>query len=342
MNIKRLNLNNKKTCVILGAGASRGASCFEKTWIQPPLDADFFAQAQNLASNDTSGILKELLEFVKEEFDPTLSIPMEKLFTQIEALDSFHTAVKIDRGPRMKRYGNVLEKFTSAVATIFDLLAKECPGKKATCSYHEALVGCIETGDAILSFNYDCLIDEALKKNGRKSWNPETGYGFSVTGGADHWRPPSAKGRAAGAPIALLKLHGSLNWDRGTMDELHLRDKPYDAATRHGSEIVPPVWNKRIESDPLLIAVWKQARNALRDADVIVVIGYSIPDTDLLTQALLRVAPVEDDSGLTHLVVVNPDAAVRQKCLGVFRQALDSKTVVLQFKDLRAFSEVLA
>jgi len=68
-----------------------------------------------------------------------------------------------------------------------------------------------------VSFNYDLILDRAIQKTAEESWNPFTGYGFSVR---RYWE--RGKDRVEGLPaqlepppsdrIRILKPHGSLNW----------------------------------------------------------------------------------------------------------------------------------
>ena len=93
MEIKKLKISDKKAIVILGAGASRGAKCFEGRINPAPLDADFFSVMQRVCHRHKD--LKEFLEFVRAEFGAGSCPGMEELFTQLEALNTFHVGLKI-------------------------------------------------------------------------------------------------------------------------------------------------------------------------------------------------------------------------------------------------------
>ena len=51
--------------------------------------------------------------------------------------------------------------------------------------------------DEIISFNYDCLIDETLRAHGEGKWNTRYAYGFNLgkrgsnLTGEDKWQPVS-------------------------------------------------------------------------------------------------------------------------------------------------------
>ena len=359
MELPNLNLKYKNTTLILGAGASYGASCFENKKVAAPLDADFFRQVQKLDFSKKDKNIQDLLAFLRSEFDPSLRMPMEKFFTQVESLDDFYTTTRIHRGPKVQRYQGILNRYTATLADIFSRLqtivgySPPNPTPPLKCKYHEMLAERLRHGnnnyepDVIISFNYDCLIDEALKAKAEKRWNAENGYGYSVSSGAHYWHTHTAPGPPATQSIQLLKLHGSLNWSRKVLQSgrpsktLKLRQNPYETANRSRFEIVPPVWNKAIGTDTILTELWKKARQALADCKVMVVVGYSVPDTDLLSQSLIRVTASEKEDALSHLIVVNPDPSARYKFIDMLRGSLKKKSMVIELNTLKDFENQL-
>ncbi|PJZ23949.1 hypothetical protein CH352_00835 [Leptospira hartskeerlii] len=310
MNIPTLKIKDSKTLIILGAGATRGADCFNGSTIPAPLDNDFFHICQRVAAFDPS--LNELLKFVRREFSSTLNVRMEKFFSNIESLDEFYHATKIKAGPQVKRYQKVLSNFPNYIATIFQYLQSLTWDKKLSCIYHEIIVQSLSSDDIIISFNYDCIMDEALKKAGKKKWNPGKGYGTPITAGTEFWKDHSGNGRISSTGIRLLKVHGSLNWERkGSL--ISLREDPYAKLVRNRKELIAPVWNKRISEDDLILQLWKQSRLAIKECQSIILIGYSVPETDLFSQSLLKVSASERKKPLSNLIVVNPDNAASQR-----------------------------
>lgn len=340
MRIEKLGVDTVAN-IILGAGASRGASCFENVWAQSPLDTDFFRQIDRLKAIPEGAILGELAEFARNEFGVSHDLLMEAFFTQLESLNEFYSELKIDRGPRVRTYQSHLEKFPRYLAAVFRAL--RAIGANLNCSYHAALARSLRAGDTILSFNYDCIMDSALRDHSAKKWDATQGYGVAVHKGANFWHNHSGKGRVATNTIKLLKVHGSLNWNRlsSKTSGVELRDDPYEDVDRSINEIVPPVWNKRISQDEILANIWKTARNSLRTGPVLVVVGYSVPDTDLLSQVLLRVATSESGKHLSHLISVNPDPTAHKKLRDVLRQALTSKSTVVELRNWRELNELL-
>lgn len=322
-----------KTLVILGAGASRGAGfAAEKRGPLPPLDLDFFRQLQRLGS---SGPVDRLLAFVRSEFGARLNISMEEFFSQAEYTDRFHTELKVDPGRRIRRYRKALDAFYESMPLLF----AEAIGD-ARCENHERLARMLFTEDAVMSFNYDCIIDAALRDAARTRWNPgKKGYGFAVASGVDRWRGPRSKGHPKGS-ITLLKPHGSLNW-RIKSHRVTLVAKPYQIASADG-RIVPPTWFKRLQQDPYA-SVWKRARLEVRRCKALLVIGYSVPVTDLFSRALFKAEAGSKlkREKLEFLVLANPDRLARERFVDLVRGAIEPSTRVLEFESFKELVDSL-
>jgi SIR2-like domain len=177
---------------------------------------------------------------------------------------------------------------------------------------------CITHGITCLTFNYDDLLDEALssycyERDYHDVW-PDWGYGFPC-------RPSeSLRGEVPlrpGAPgaVRLIKLHGSINWripyghqepygaDAVRHHERWSRRLIYPRAALEELEImlepepfmVPPVLTKAdLVEQPILRTMWLLAIQALKKAQRVVFLGYSLPLTDIAAGFLFR-------EGLTHL-----------------------------------------
>lgn len=196
-----------------------------------------------------------------------------------------------------------------------------------------------------LTFNYDLALEFALLQR-----QLLVDYGFV---------PQRADDR-----VLLLKLHGSMNWTACSnctpkIAAFHLEDyykqypnDPFLAqqrlpiATRvrlsqfshcndpKGSDgtplLVPPTWSKG-EHHQRIAQVWRHAARQLSDVRNIVVIGYSMPETDHFFRYLYALGTVSD-TRLERFWVIDPDdtGAVEQR----FR-ALLGPTARARFKYLR-------
>lgn len=174
---------------------------------------------------------------------------------------------------------------------------------------------------SILTFNYDLALDYALHWNGAR-------INYALTGGPDTGLP-------------LLKLHGSLNWGEcqecgdivpwamgdclsyfksGIRRQLTGESPPYidlpvaesitrlehcDQSVEEEPFVVPPTWNK-IEGHKMLQSVWQRAASELSDAETIIVIGYSLPSSDLFFRYLYALGTV-GKKPLRRFWVFNPD-----------------------------------
>jgi hypothetical protein len=326
---------------VLGAGATRGASFVDpvKNPCLPPLDADFYAQLQRIRNPKHEETIKSVIEDTVELFGINFQVTMETVFTTLE-----HTARMIEttgENRDFKRSDLDKKKKTLQQAIAAALEESLCEGGQhsgAECEHHRALVSNMKHKDAIISFNYDCLIDETLKRCGSQKWNPRYGYGFNLgkrganLKGDQEWRPdkPASKPET----ITLYKLHGSLHFVVGG-SKVKLKNRPY--TKQHGNlrfTIIPPESNKRYD-EGVFKNLWKQAGQALHGAQTLVIIGYSFPITDSHSNALFRISVKR--LGLKSLVIVNPDREARRRTREVLKRGISDKTRVLVFDKFAEF-----
>lgn len=174
---------------------------------------------------------------------------------------------------------------------------------------------------AIITFNYDLVFERAI-------WdvchfladNPvsipdhfsiDYGYGnkYSILL-QEHTGYKGYENRKAFKPVLVnkdsqvsipyYKLHGSLNWSdpksisKRIFSPTEVCDDPL---------ILPPVFNKMATPD--INNVWSQALDAIRHAINIIIVGYSLPKTDIYMQYFLKSA-VGPNENLSRIVVFNP------------------------------------
>ena len=128
--------------------------------------------------------------------------------------------------------------------------------------------------------------------------------------------------------LPVLKLHGSMNWarpsDAGPMQIF----KSYDEVRNYNlvPELIPPTWKKVFEKQ--LEAVWQTAIRKLNSATRIVIIGFSMPATDLHFKYLMA-AGLRSNASLRQILFVNPEATVLEaKARTLLRNAyIDTKTI---------------
>jgi len=105
--------------------------------------------------------------------------------------------------------------------------------------------------------------------------------------------------------IELLKLHGSLNFpnpsDQLTNADSRINDLCLPA---RNPLIVPPIGNKSFFEE--IQNSWRVALDRLSTAKNIIVVGYSLPKTDLNLQYFLKAA-IGRNKGLNRIIVFNPE-----------------------------------
>jgi hypothetical protein len=107
--------------------------------------------------------------------------------------------------------------------------------------------------------------------------------------------------------------------------------------------ILPPGWNKRIDRNPYK-KLWREARLKLEQCKTIIIIGYSLPETDLLAKALfaevIRLRSARRRY-LKQLLLADPNSAVKQKFLDLFVPALNAETKVFRHQDVHELASSL-
>ena len=96
--IPSLGCKKRTTLVILGAGATRGASFVETDQpLQPPVDRDFFRVLQ-VSSTGRSDHGRRLLSHVRTVYGAALNVGLETVFNNLDAARTFHSAFNVTRG----------------------------------------------------------------------------------------------------------------------------------------------------------------------------------------------------------------------------------------------------
>jgi NAD-dependent SIR2 family protein deacetylase len=163
-------------------------------------------------------------------------------------------------------------------------------------SFHSALIAKLKeqqllTDTIFISTNYDLVIDEAL--------GFEVDYGVDFSGQSKF----GSKRNAPAQGVTLFKLHGSLNWlycpvcnnlnsyESKVVLSLMSEDKPVTKCEFCQSVmspmIVPPTFYKDM-SRVFLGNIWNKCENALRNANHLILCGYSLPDADMHIKYLLK------------------------------------------------------
>lgn len=159
--------------------------------------------------------------------------------------------------------------------------------------------------NSFITFNYDTLLEEALEG---LNISYSTGFGESLS-------------EMSSASTNVYKLHGSVNWatPKGARTKIEVF-KNYRSVVNAGliPQIIPPTWKK--DSRGAFDEIWTRSLKALSDATRVVVIGFSIPPTDLHFKYLLA-AGLQENYSLREIVFVNPLEGmplIRERCGSLF------------------------
>lgn len=178
--------------------------------------------------------------------------------------------------------------------------------------------------DSVMTFNYDLVVERALFQRGL--WNPEDGYGFSF-----EKFPEVGSGQDFVTKVPIFKLHGSLNWtgygfgqpkaeqvffydDGSPIFAGYLKDDTPPLSRevyqgKHGGIWMMPSFVKEF-AVPEFLTVWDHAAKALRGAERIVIVGYSLPEADSAACVLLGT----NGPAARRVTLVNPSAGeLREK-----------------------------
>lgn len=170
-----------------------------------------------------------------------------------------------------------------------------------------------EVVNTIVTFNYDCLVEDALSK----LYTPFH-YGFKPKSVIVD-PSTSVLQLKADAELPVLKLHGSTNWARlsSRRATMSVFGGYSDVLARDAvPELVAPTWRKLLARE--LLDVWKTALERITVATRIVVIGFSMPETDMHFKYLLA-AGLRENISLREIVFVNPDSlTITQRAESLF------------------------
>jgi hypothetical protein len=287
-----------KTVFIMGAGATRGALphvVVNRKRIRPPLNGDFFrvaktyARAKGKESIDARRV-ERLLRVFKSEIPYKGEPTMEEAFSLLYVAKDFPDIYGVRIG-RKRKAGNQreIEDFLKLTFGILLTIGRESEGETG----YDRLVSKLGSNDTIITLNYDTLLDSALCRSG---WNPKLGYGLRGGRRKVIWDPRRGDDPSDAARVKLLKLHGSVNWYvRGSYSNLSrvFSSKPVvvsgprqNEIREHIRQIIPPIFGKVFEHEHWR-SLWTKAYKELCSAEVLVVIGCSLIDTDFHLRALI-------------------------------------------------------
>jgi NAD-dependent SIR2 family protein deacetylase len=166
----------------------------------------------------------------------------------------------------------------------------------------------LQRQDTIITFNYDIVVDQALRQVGFEAAYHIDEKMLGVPRPGNHRKACS-----------VLKLHGSANWGICTncresvviLEEEKVTDSPNEFRARRCGKcskqsfhplLIPPSWDKS-EYREIMKPVWTQAIAELSSATRICIIGYSMPEVDASFKYLLALALSQNHELFRFIVV---------------------------------------
>ena len=268
-----------KTTFVFGAGASNAEGL--------PTGRSILEKCFSLFPND--GHVQQVKVFVKTFFNYGQLPSFEQVLTPIDVCLSKREALSNQWD--YEQLTSLRDDLLYSLALTLDKTSKDAG------AIHHRFVSTLfkkpRTDFSFISFNYDILLDNALEKLRGSN-------GLYVDYGVDFRNPEDWDTAKPDQSVALLKLHGSLNWlycpncnsvkitprTKGALGiwthfEVCERDQ-----TRQKPLLIAPTWVK-LYDNPWLVRVWTRAESILRESERVVFIGYSLPDSDVHVRYLL-------------------------------------------------------
>lgn len=336
---------SRPVVMIFGAGATRGG-LEGKEGPPPPVDTDFFAIANQLRGHGTPGFVRRVLKTVWDLYGRINGVSLERYYRDIETRAMIGKFAKTANQPKnWNKRRQDLEELIRRVYIHTTCNTNKQPTEPRKSETHQKILGCLKKGDTIITFNYDLLIEESFETG--RIWTPVDGYGADVQGKTHDWCRIWLKNRENKKPseskIRLLKLHGSLNWVLYRNRAIRLKPRPYAVGSGRIEKIsvLPPGWNKRVDRNPYKL-FWREARLRLEKCKTLIILGYSLPETDLLAQALFAEVVrtrVARKIYLKQLHIAEPNDSVKERFITLFTPALHFGGSLFKYRDLREFSD---
>jgi len=334
--------------ILFGAGATRGA--LKDRVPPPPLDQDFFDVAGQITGRGTRRLAVRVLKDVYGLYARVSGVALEQYFRDIETRAEIGRFAKSRNKPKdwAKRQHD-LEELIRRVLLHTTCELHEGSAKPHESEVHREILRHIEPGDTLITFNYDTIIEESFPDD-TVVWDPGDGYGVDASGKTHEWPKAWRAKRGVGArvdsKVHLLKLHGSLNWTLTKANKVRLKPRPYVVRSRRGApvfdkcSILSPGWHKRIDKNPYR-QLWREARLKLESCSSLAIIGYSLPETDLLARALLAEVSrlrATRKQFLENLYVADPSETTKNRLIALLVPALGSKGRVYRYDSIHELS----
>lgn len=304
----RVRIVNQNTVYFLGAGATKADHP------HVPLGDELLhvILKDGLAGDNLGDFLKSNFEDCQLQPDAAQDARprLDDVFTLIDAAMSgrapFPAGIQVE---------SILGLRQSLVCAIGKALSYALPAVQSPTAEAFTTHLCLNGEGCVISTNYDITMDNAFYLGDP----PNTNYGVVIRAAVDRGAVPDSSFRQAEVRhyqsrqdeglirvgrVPLLKLHGSLNWlycprcDEldvflGGKAAVTILDNPElgrcameHCTGRYEALVVGPSLEQKYDNR-ILKETWARADRALRDAESLVFIGYSMPEADYLIRNMV-------------------------------------------------------
>ncbi len=327
----RKSSSSRRVTYVLGAGFSIGSGHFARyagARIDMPLQRSFFKVLNDFKNKQTKS-LDPIAEKIRLYFSPSTyrttkktgrdrHKDLDKLSVE-EVVTFFDEIGQSDRSKSeiatATQVNQDLVKFAAELISFLSL--KGSPGKNQLI---KKFVSRIKQTDAIITFNWDTLLDRVLSNNQQHTrWQRGYGYGPTIRKLFPYkkWR-----GKTPEHYPRLLKLHGSVNWvsnsnSEGKQPAGKISEEWGAKANYERVVMMAPKMIKVQElKEDLYKKLWKEAETQLIRSKRLVFIGYSFPPADYAVANLLRrvFSKIKKKKRkIPQIVIVDPEASERAR-----------------------------
>jgi hypothetical protein len=264
-----------RTAYFVGAGSSYGTPK-DHPFAFPPLARDFGSVLTSRAP-DWLNKYPELAKVAEHLGTALPKVGLEEIWTCIDYHAKFDGAFKINWNR-----GQVVRELKNALVVLY---GRKCDEEAANLSITSSyalgrIVQEMKPGDTLVSFNYDTLVERLARKQGITLLHgcglpPEGVVRFAKPHGSASWNLYSLGHDLTDGPPAVVSLDPG-DAMTGRVDPLLLGAVPIK------SELIVEVqcYYHAHRVFEVILRQWRAIADAVRDADRIVVLGYSFPKED--------------------------------------------------------------
>jgi hypothetical protein len=312
--------------MLLGAGSTLSDVATNPRKDRPPLDRRFFEEARLTHGTSVEQIRSYIRRTYGHDILDPLNDRLEVVMGQIYT-DVFNPLLADDALRAFRRLLNLFTRRLTATTNDIRPTNKRLVYRLIT----RYLAGGVAPQDlTIITFNQDIQVEKILHlMSSIRRWGTLADrifafpalYALPRQHGRQVTRPQEPEqvfdeGGDEAACIRLLKLHGSLNWYSAHGSRQPSRSAMFnpqrtinitrrrtidprmtlESTQRHMYTlpvIVPPVTLKSGVIHPNVLTLWRHAEERLREADELIVFGYSCPTLDIESSNQLRRSQIQ-------------------------------------------------